>query len=262
MIFLTKNKRKSMIVILVVFLLSQSEGSNIQSTFISKEISSDLWKSKIIKTYQPCHSEIQCAGLVKSSIDMSACFYNAEEGICELANIFDEEIVDQPNPVKVKFRVYVQENQEQVTKPCPSTHPYLFLDEKACCERNLEAGFMNKTTGTRGLLLNNSKTCGFTFKYCPAGWICTSSSTLPNQLQIPGVGIGTSVKTFVLIDGLTLEVCQNRCEMNADCQAWVHNEQLKLCHLKKGTDAEMVIDREDPKFTAGFKSTFINLPLE
>ena len=37
----------------------QSEGSNIQSTFISKEISSDLWKSKIIKTYQPCHSEIQ-----------------------------------------------------------------------------------------------------------------------------------------------------------------------------------------------------------
>ena len=24
----------------------------------------------------------------------------------------------------------------------------------------------------------------FTFKYCPAGWICTSSSILPNQLQV------------------------------------------------------------------------------
>ena len=225
---------------------------------MSKEVSAAIWSSNVIKTY-PAHSEIHCAALVKSSPELTACLWHKETSICELGYI-DADVAQQPNPVKVKFRLSVQVNGEQATIPCPSTHPYSFLDGKKCCTRNLESDFMNKATGSRGLLLHNSTTCGFESVYCSAGWICTPSFSYKNRFQIPFVSVAEATAYNVPI--LSLDDCQSRCEEESACKGWVLFISNNECHLKSDVDSKIVIKGESVDYISGFKSTVLNIPLE
>ena len=241
-----------------IFSLFQVKGNKISTIFGSKEVSADIWSSKTLSTYQPCHSEIHCAGLVKSNPRLTACLFHKETKTCKLGYI-DEDVADQPNPVKVKFRLSVHINGEQGTMFCPTTHPYSFLNGKKCCDKNLEVNFLNKVTGSRGLLLHNSTACGFKSVFCPAGWLCTVNSPYKNRLQMPDVNI--AVRSGYATPTLGLDDCQARCEEDPACKAWVVFKGNTICHLKNGDDSEIVINL-DGRLIAGFKSTYINVPLE
>ena len=220
-------------------------------------MSAGIWSSKTLSIYQPCHSEIHCAGLLKSNPLLTACLFHKATKTCEFGYI-DEDIADQPNPIKVKFRLSVRINGEQGTMPCPTTHPYSFLNGKKCCDRNVEVNFLNKANGTRGLLLHNSTTCGFKSVFCPAGWLCTANSLYKNRLQMPFINIASQAG-YVLV-ALGLDDCQARCEGDPACKAWV--VRMGTCHLKKGDDSTIVVNAESSINISGFKSTFINVPLE
>lgn len=220
-------------------------------------MSAGIWSSKTLSIYQPCHSEIHCAGLLKSNPLLTACLFHKATKTCEFGYI-DEDIADQPNPIKVKFRLSVRINGEQGTMPCPTTHPYSFLNGKKCCDRNVEVNFLNKANGTRGLLLHNSTTCGFKSVFCPAGWLCTANSLYKNRLQMPFINIASQAGYASV--ALGLDDCQARCEGDPACKAWV--VMMGTCHLKNGDDSTIVVNAESSIIISGFKSTFINVPLE
>ena len=220
-------------------------------------MSAGIWSSKTLSIYQPCHSEIHCAGLLKSNPLLTACLFHKATKTCEFGYI-DEDIADQPNPIKVKFRLSVRINGEQGTMPCPTTHPYSFLNGKKCCDRNVEVNFLNKANGTRGLLLHDSTTCGFKSVFCPAGWLCTANSLYKNRLQMPFINIASQAGYASV--ALGLDDCQARCEGDPACKAWV--VMMGTCHLKNGDDSTIVVNAESSIIISGFKSTFINVPLE
>ncbi len=223
-------------------------------------MSAGIWSSKVLKTYRPCHSEIHCAGLVRSTPEWNACLWHKETSTCELGYI-DADASKQPNPVKVKFRVSMLINGKPRTMSCPSTHPYSFLDGKKCCTRNLESGYKNKATGSRGPLLHNSTTCGFESVYCSDGWLCTSCFTYKNRFQIPFADIGFGVGAYnVLI--LSLDDCQAKCEEESACKAWVLKISNNECNLKNDVSDKIVINQDSVPYISGFKSTVLNIPLE
>ncbi|XP_023348912.1 uncharacterized protein LOC111717649 [Eurytemora carolleeae] len=144
---------------------------------------------------------------------------------------------------------------------CTKNYPYPFYNGSKCCKENLEELYKNVTTGSRGLLTFYSLDCSGSSIDCLSGYECIlhTSETPLSALKIEGVEVeGDKIETFFPMGN---EECQRRCEYNLECQAW-RSYVITSCTLFKGNPV-IKKNKAFGSLTAwiGFKSSYVNVPL-
>ncbi|XP_023342861.1 uncharacterized protein LOC111712479 isoform X2 [Eurytemora carolleeae] len=236
-----------------LFFISQCMGEKASYTFQARNVSLSFWNTNAITSSRKFRSNVEGAAALRTGSPYTA-FIFKDGGVCEMAYV-EKNTPSSPNPVKVMFLVFAKVGNRQVgpRTECPSSHPYPFKNGTKCCEGNLEDPFILVSTGTRGFLTINSTTCSYPSVDCADGWICQLHSNIENSLQM-NADITPNSYTSFLATGKNK--CQEICESREECQAWVCDTYWSICYLVKG---EPMIKMKSG-FTAGYKSSYINVP--